>query len=109
MTQPSDRQAAAAYTRESVEAYLEAAAAERMRIELAIAEARARTERARRKEERLRSLGGESGSEGDRGQQPAPTESDRPAKMVVDEFQMSMTVADGEWLQAGAGAVVAHD
>ena len=109
MTKPSDRQAAAAYTRGSVEAYLEAAAAERMRIELAIAGARARTERARRKEGLLRSLGGENRSEADGGQQPVPTESDGSAETVDDQFQMSMTAADGEWLQAGAGAVVAHD
>ena len=43
MTTPNDRTSAPAYTRDSVEAYLRAAAAERLRIELAIAEARART------------------------------------------------------------------
>jgi hypothetical protein len=56
MTSSVDPKSASAYTRASVEAYLQAAAAERARIELAIAEARARTERALGRAHRLHSL-----------------------------------------------------
>lgn len=56
MTSPIDPQEAPAYTRESVVAYLTAAEAERQRIRLAIADARGRTESARRRSGRLSSL-----------------------------------------------------
>jgi hypothetical protein len=52
----SEPEAGQAYTRASVEAYLRAAAAERTRIESAIAAARSRTAWALGEEERLRSL-----------------------------------------------------
>jgi hypothetical protein len=56
MTSPIDPQEAPAYTRESVMAYLRSAEAERQRIRLAIADARARTVSARRRTGRLSSL-----------------------------------------------------
>ncbi len=56
MISPIDPQEAPAYTRESVMAYLRAAEVERQRIRLAIADARARTESARRRSGRLSSL-----------------------------------------------------
>jgi len=59
MTNSSDRSLPGAYTRDSVETYLRAAGAERLRIELAITEARARIERATRKHERLDVLVGQ--------------------------------------------------
>ena len=57
MNQSSDPQAGQAYTRASVEAYLRAAATERLRLQSAIAEARARTAEARRMEEHLQAAG----------------------------------------------------
>ncbi|MGO8870970.1 MAG: hypothetical protein ACLQPH_06115 [Acidimicrobiales bacterium] len=93
MTTPSDRTSAAAYTRDSVEAYLRAAGAERLRIELAIAEARARTERAHRKLQRLDALVGEVPTTG--GDDPAA---------LIDQLRTAMN--DGSrWLQADPAAV----
>jgi hypothetical protein len=56
MTTSKDPKTAAAYTRASVEAYLEAAGAERQRILLAIADARSRIELAHRRQARLEAL-----------------------------------------------------
>ncbi len=58
MTTAKGPNGADAYTRESVEAYLRAVEAERVKIEAAIAVARARTERATAERERLEQLGG---------------------------------------------------
>jgi hypothetical protein len=56
MTTSKDPKTAAAYTRASVEAYLQAAGAERQRILLAIADARSRIELAHRRQARLDAL-----------------------------------------------------
>jgi hypothetical protein len=56
MTPSTDPEAGQAYTRASVERYLHAAAAEQVRLESAIADARARTEAARQAEDHLESL-----------------------------------------------------
>jgi hypothetical protein len=53
MPVPHDQPAAAAYTRTSVESYLQAAAADRVRIELATMDVQSRTVRARADEARL--------------------------------------------------------
>jgi hypothetical protein len=58
MTTAKGPNGADAYTRESVEAYLRAVEAERVKIEAAIAVARARTERATAERQRLERLGG---------------------------------------------------
>jgi hypothetical protein len=98
MTTPNDRKAASAFTRASVEAYLQAAAAERLRIELAITEARARTERARRKQHRLAALEDEAAEESDAD----------PHGMIV---QLRSAIADDEaaWLQSDRAATVAGE
>jgi hypothetical protein len=98
MTTPNDRTSAPAYTRDSVEAYLRAAAAERLRIELAIAEARARTERAHRKEQRLDALVGEA---------PAPEGGDPDA--LLDQLRSAMDDDRTLWLHADAATTVARD
>ena len=59
MPQPSDPKWTNAFTRASVEAYLDAADAECVRIETAIAAARARTERAQAREQQLDAVGAE--------------------------------------------------
>jgi hypothetical protein len=93
MMNPSDPQAAPAYTTASVMAYLRAAEAECQRIRKAIAEARHRAEVAQHKAERLRSL--DSGivpvvSSGPRGVvppvdgAPQPAGSDRGGAASVD-------------------------
>jgi hypothetical protein len=69
MTTAKGLNGADAYTRESVEAYLRAVEAERVKIEAAIAVARARTERATAERQRLELLDGGSTTAGaDRGQ-----------------------------------------
>jgi len=57
MARDGERLTADAFTRSSVEAYLRAAAAERSRIELAIADERRRRDAARRILDRLDSIG----------------------------------------------------
>ncbi|MGA2838078.1 MAG: hypothetical protein ABSF84_15910 [Acidimicrobiales bacterium] len=58
MATRSERLSADAYTRASVEAYLQAVAEERVRIELAIAEERRRRDEAQRSLDRLDAVGG---------------------------------------------------
>jgi len=58
MTRAGERLTADAFTRDSVEAYLRAAAAERSRIELAIADERRRRDTARNVLDQLVSIGG---------------------------------------------------
>jgi hypothetical protein len=78
MNQSSDPQAGQAYTRASVEAYLRAAAMERLRLQSAIAEAQARTAEARRREEQLHASGMDTAAvpvDGYDGRRPAVVES----------------------------------
>lgn len=69
MTTPNEDEAAPAYTRASVLAYLKAAEEERQRIRLAIAEARYRKEVAMSRVDRIGSLGSDyslwNGTKGD--------------------------------------------
>jgi len=58
MARAGERLTADAFTRDSVEAYLRAAAAERSRIELAVADERRRRDVARAFLDRLDSIGG---------------------------------------------------
>ncbi len=78
MNQSSDPRAGQAYTRASVEAYLRAAATERLRLQSAIAEAEARTAEARRLEEQLHASGLDTEAvpvDGYDGRRPAVVES----------------------------------
>jgi hypothetical protein len=77
MNQSSDPQAGQAYTRASVEAYLRAAATERLRLLSGIAEAQARTAEARRREEQLHASGMDTAAvpvDGYDGRRPAVVE-----------------------------------
>jgi len=74
MARSSERLSADAYTRASVEAYLQAAAEQRTKIELAIAEAERRHEAALEALEHLEGLRRPAGD----GDGPGLTEDDRP-------------------------------
>jgi hypothetical protein len=109
----SDPEAGQAYTRASVEAYLRAAAAERTRIESAIATARSRTAWALGEEERLRSLAPAldappegtraHGAPGDGPALPGRSES------LVDRLPLASEDDRGRWRQPDLPTAVARD
>jgi hypothetical protein len=120
MTTPSDRKSAPAYTRESVESYLQAVEAERVRIEQAIGEARSRTQRALRRMHRLDLL--ERGTVPDGGSgAPGAVEADLmsairplegPGSTAADSSRLiHSAMVDGEspWLQHDTAATIVHD
>jgi hypothetical protein len=80
MPEPSERLSGAGYTRDSVDAYLRAAAADRRRIEQAIVEAHARTDLAERRAKWLDEL-----------TPPRSDTEDTPAFGIVDERPSGQT------------------
>ena len=100
MTTPNDGKTASAYTRASVEAYLQAAAAERLRIELAITEARSRTERARRKQQRLAALEDEATEEPD---------ADGSAAGMIVQLRSATVDESPAWMQPEPRVTVAGE
>ena len=124
MITPSDDTPAPAYTRDSVEAYLRAADSERVRIEQAIAEARARTQRALDRMHRLDLLeqgtvpseagsGAAEAAGADRIRAIRPLED--PDSMVtdpsrlVDRFHSALADGGSAWLHDDTAAAVAGD
>jgi hypothetical protein len=105
MTTSTGNEAAPAYTRASVLAYLKAAEEERQRIRLAIAEARHRKELAMGRVDRIGALASDhltwNGSEGT----PALADHDRSREQV----QWSMASNGVNWLPADSLNGVAHD
>jgi hypothetical protein len=97
MTIPTGNEAAPAYTRTSVLAYLKAAEEERQRIKLAIAEARYRKELAMSRIDRLDALEPEhpawSGSNGVREDRPALADS-----ASNGQAQWSVASNEVDWL-----------
>jgi hypothetical protein len=108
MTTSSGNEAAPAYTRASVLAYLKAAEEERQRIRLAIAEARSRRERAMGRVDLIGSPQPDhragSGPDGVRGYLPAVGDGDRSREQV----QWSMASNGVNWLPADQINGVAH-
>ncbi|MGD0311508.1 MAG: hypothetical protein ABSC90_03510 [Acidimicrobiales bacterium] len=114
MTTSTGNEAAPAYTRASVLAYLKAAEEERQRIRLAIAEARARKERAMGRVDRLGSPQQDyplqpdhptgDGPDGVRGHLPTVVEGDASREQV----QWSMATNGVNWLPADSINGVAH-
>jgi hypothetical protein len=125
MTTAKGPNGADAYTRESVEAYLRAVEAERVRIEAAIAVAGARTERATAERQRLESADGGSTSTGAEtgptttGAEGAPTTNGRSpgsgAVGAMDTEPGGIPAALGDsldealWLPSETAATVARD
>jgi hypothetical protein len=96
MSKPSDQKWTGAFTRVSVEAYLDAADAECVRIEAAIAAARARTERALARQQQLDAVEAEPAWNGTRTGLAAPTRPDQLDPVIVDQAR---------WLQPDTAAV----
>jgi hypothetical protein len=98
MSKPSDPKWTNAFTRESVEAYLDAADAECVRIEAAIAAARTRTERALTRQQQLDAHGVEPGWNGDAALD-GPEVSDRLNPAPADQtlwFQPDTAAVSGD-------------
>jgi hypothetical protein len=85
MSKPDDPKWANAFTRASVEAYLDAADAECARIEAAITAAQARTERALARQQQLDAVGAEPAWNGVGAGLAAPTMPDRLDPAIVDQ------------------------
>jgi hypothetical protein len=100
MTPSTDPQAAQAYTRTSVERYLSAAAAEQSRLQVAIVEARQRTESALREEQRLLSLRDGDQESSRRGNGARPDTDPDPFRFTVD-------TAEHAWSDPGFPAAAA--
>jgi hypothetical protein len=96
MPKPSDPKWTNAFTRASVEAYLEAADAECGRIEAAIAAARARTERALARQRQLDAMGTEPAWSGDGTVLDGSALADRLDQGIADQTL---------WLQPDTAAV----
>jgi hypothetical protein len=99
MSKPSDQKWTSAYTRASVEAYLDAADAECVRIETAIAAARARTERARVGGQQLDALGVQPAWNGPGAGLDGPAMPDRLDPAIVDQtlwLQPDTAAASGD-------------
>jgi hypothetical protein len=96
MSQPSDQKWTSAFTRASVEAYLDAADAECVRIEAAIAAARDRTERAQVRWDQIDAIGVEPARNGHSAGLTGPAlSSDRLDPAMVDPSR---------WLQPDTAA-----
>jgi hypothetical protein len=120
MTTAKGPNGADAYTRESVEDYLRAVEAERVKIEAAIAVARARTERATAERERLEGLGdrptppGADGAQATDGGSPEPGAIGAIGAMATEPRGIPAALVDSLddealWLPSETAGTVARD